>query len=572
MSDSLLQLETHRTDLFRQLAALGDFRRGSITTTSGKCGKPTCHCAQRDDPGHGPNFRLTRKVQGKTVTQTFAGPAVLRKAQQEVATFHRFQELCGQIIEVSEKICALRPVEETLTPEEKKTAQTIQTEIAREVTALLGRVFADRHRSGRTDLEAVETALRSAMHQAGAAALTELLQFAEPCADRRSMACACGHRAHYMELRSKPVLTTVGEVRVSRPYYLCSHCHAGQFPADVELDIQHTELSPGVRRMLAAVGAAAPFDEGRQQMQLLAGLTVTTKSVERTAEAIGADIAQGEQREIQRAIQLDLPVVIGEPIPILYVQMDGTGVPVVKKETAGRKGKTDGQPAHTREAKLGCVFTQTRWDEEGFAIRNLDSTTYAGAIETAEEFGKRLYLEAWKRGWSRAQKKVVIGDGAEWIWNLAAQHFPGAVQIVDLYHARQHLWELARSLHPNDAGNQKAWMKVHQKRLLDKGKIGKLVEALRAIHSTNPELADKIRIEAGYFESNTQRMRYPQFRRQHLFVGSGVIEAGCKTVISSRLKRSGMFWTVQGANAILALRCCHLNDRFEDYWEAGRAA
>src|SRR5258708_29378067 len=106
--------------LFRQLAALGDFRRGSITTSSGKCGKPTCHCAQGDDSGHGPNFRLTRKVRGKTVTETFAAPAVLRKTQQEVATFHRFQELCGQIIEVSEKICALRPVEETLTPEEKK--------------------------------------------------------------------------------------------------------------------------------------------------------------------------------------------------------------------------------------------------------------------------------------------------------------------------------------------------------------------------------------------------------------------------------------------------------------------
>ena len=324
--------------------------------------------------------------------------------------------------------------------------------------------------------------------------------------------------------------------------------------------------------MLAAVGSAAPFDDGRQQMQLLAGLTVTTKAVERTAEAIGANIAQGEQRGIQRAVQLDLPVIVGEPIPILYVQMDGTGVPVLKKETEGRKGKTDGQPAQTREAKLGCVFTQTTWDKEGYPIRNPDSTTYTGAIETAEEFGRRLYLEAWKRGWSRAKKKVVIGDGAEWIWNLAADHFPGAIQIVDLYHARQHLWELARKLNPNDEVNQKAWMKVYQKRLLDKGKIEKLVDSLRSIDTDNPEVAEKIRTEAEYFERNAERMRYPKYRRQHLFVGSGVIEAGCKTVIGSRLKRSGMFWTVRGANAILALRCCHLNGRFEDYWEARRAA
>jgi hypothetical protein len=152
--------------------------------------------------------------------------------------------------------------------------------------------------------------------------------------------------------------------------------------------------------------------------------------VERTAEAIGEDIAAREQYEIQRGVQLDLPIVVREPMPILYVQMDGTGVPVVKKETVGRQGKTEGLPAHTREAKLGCVFTQTSWDEEGYAIRDPDSTTYVG------DFDKRLYVEAWKRGWSRAEKKVVMGDGAEWIWNLADQHFPGAIQIVDLYHAR----------------------------------------------------------------------------------------------------------------------------------------
>src|SRR5260370_21133313 len=151
--------------------------------------------------------------------------------------------------------------------------------------------------------------------------------------------------------------------------------------------------------------------------------------------------------------------------------MDGTGVQVVKKETEGRKGKTDGQPAHAREVKLGCVFTQTAWDQEGYPIRDPDSTTYTGAIETAEDFGKRIYVEAWKRGWSRAAKKVVMGDRAEWIWNLADQHFPGASQIVDLYHARQHLWDRARRLHPNDPTNQKASRKVHPKRLLDKGKI-----------------------------------------------------------------------------------------------------
>ena len=433
-------------------------------------------------------------------------------------------------------------------------------------------IFNGRRKTGRLDLEAIEMAVRSAMHHAGALALSELLQFPPPPADQRTLPCSCGQQAHYRDLRSKPVLTAVGKVEVLRPYYLCPHCHRGQFPADVELDIENTELSAGVRRMQAVVGQEGPFDHGRQQMKLLADLEVTTKAVERTAEAIGENIAAHEQEEIQRAVQLDLPIVVGTPVPILYVQMDGTGVPVVKKETVGRQGKAEGQPSHTREVKLGCVFTQTAWDEDGYPIRDPDSTTYTGAIETAEEFGKRIYVEAWKRGWSRAEKKVVMGDGAEWIWNLAEQHFPGAVQIVDLYHARQHLWELARRLHPNDEANQKAWMKVHQRRLLDKGKIEKLVVALRSLGSTNPEVIEKIRTEADYFERNAERMRYPKFRRQHLFVGSGVIEAGCKTVIGSRLKQSGMFWTVRGANAIIALRCCHLNRRFEDYWDSRQAA
>lgn len=442
----------------------------------------------------------------------------------------------------------------------------------RELDQLLLVIANGRRKSGYLDLEATEMAVRSAMHRVGATALTKLLEFAAPAPDQRTVSCPCGNLAHYRELRSKPVLTVVGKVESSRPYYLCPHCHTGQFPADVELDIENTKFSPGVRRIQATVGQAGPFDQGRQQMKLLADLEVTTKAVERVAEVIGENIAALDREEMQRATRYDLPMVGEAPIPILYVQMDGTGVPVVKEETVGRQGKTEGLPAHTREAKLGCVFIQTTWNQEGYPIRDPDSTTYTGAIETAEEFGKRIYVEAWKRGWSRAEKKVVMGDGAEWIWNLAEQHFPGAVQIVDLYHAREHLWDLARRLHPNDEAKQKAWMTVHQQRMLDKGKIADLVLALRSIKSGNPEVTEKLRTEANYFERNALRMNYPEFRRQHLFVGSGVIEAGCKTVIGSRLKQSGMFWTVRGANAIIALRCCHLNGRFEDYWAERRAA
>jgi hypothetical protein len=412
-------------------------------------------------------------------------------------------------------------------------------------------------------------AIRSSMHQAGAAALTQLLQFDPPSPEQRQRSCACGHTARYVELRSKSVVTAVGTAECLRPYYLCDHCHHGQFPVDLELDVENTELSPGVRRMLAGVGHELPFEQGRQQVKLLAGLSVTTKAVERTAEAIGAEIEVQQQSQLPQAMQLNLPIPLGPRIPVLYVEMDGTGIPVVRKETEGRAGKQDGQPAHTREVKLGCVFSQTRVDAEGYPVREEASTSYVGAIENCEEFGRRLYAEAWRRGWARADKKVVLGDGSEWIWNQAALHFPDATHIVDLYHSREHLWALAAKLYANDAPAQKRWVMVAKDKL-DDGKIEDLVASLRALEASHPSLAKDIATEANYFAGNQERMRYVKFRRQGLFVGSGVIEAGCKTIIG-RLKRSGMFWTVRGANAIIALRCCQLSGTFEDYWEARRA-
>ena len=232
--------------------------------------------------------------------------------------------------------------------------------------------------------------MRAAMHRAGADALSQLLRYESPGVDERDLPCPCGQTARYREMRSRHVLTALGQVEFLRPWFLCSQCHNGQFPADAALDIEKTELSPGVRRMLALVGSEVPFDHGRRQIELLAGLNVTTKAVERTAEAIGGNIASRERMAVNQAIQLDLPIIVGEPIPVLYVQMDGTGIPVVKKETAGRVGKVNGQPAHTREVKFGCVFTQTSWDDEGYAIRDPGSTTYTGAIEAASQFGNRI--------------------------------------------------------------------------------------------------------------------------------------------------------------------------------------
>jgi hypothetical protein len=436
-------------------------------------------------------------------------------------------------------------------------------------------VFRDRKATGRLDLESIETAIRAAMHQAGAVALTQLLQFEQPDSDHFEVPCLCGHTARFKEMRTKSFLSVVGIVEVHRPYYLCSHCGKGQHPADGELGIAGLESSPGVRRMEAVVGSEMPFAKACEPMKVLAGLEVPAKAIERAAEAIGAEIAQRADREVARAKQLVLPIVSKQNITKIYVLMDGVQVPVVPAETEGRASRIEGQRARTRECKLGAIFTQTTVDKDGWPIRDLHSTTYVGAIETAEEFGFRIYTEAWRRGWEWATEKIVIGDGAVWIWNLADVHFPGAVQIVDLYHARQHLWDVAALLHPHDTAAKKLWM-VPMKDLLDGGKIEPLVERLREIaveHAvTQPSLAEEIDKQAEYFETNADRMRYPDFRQKGLFVGSGVIEAGCKAIVGVRLKQSGMHWTVRGANAIIALRCCYFNGRFEDFWEQAQAA
>ncbi len=250
----------------------------------------------------------------------------------------------------------------------------------------------------------------------------------------------------------------------------------------------------------------------------------------------------------------------------MYIALDGSGVPVVKRETEGRKGKNG--DAKTREAKLGCVFTQTTVDEEGYPVRDEDSTSYVGAIEKANLFGGRIYAEAVRRGLLRALIVIILGDGAKWIWGIADEHFPGAIQIVDLYHAREHLATVAKLVHGSTSTKKaKEWLSAREDEL-DAGNIRNITSALGRLRPKDKAIRKEINTEMEYFQRNAKRMRYAEFRSQGLFVGSGVVEAGCRTVFGQRLKLSGMHWTVKGANAIIALRCCQMSNRWEEFWES----
>jgi len=372
-------------------------------------------------------------------------------------------------------------------------------------------------------------------------------------------------------VKEKQALTLLGYARYRRSLFQCPVCGNIRYPGDEELDLVQTSRSPGVRRQAARLGAKEPFREVAKDLRELAGIPLSRKDAERMAEAIGEDMERWDQVQRDRLrFREPPPPEAPKTIETLYIECDGTGVPMTQTELAGRKGKQKDGSAKTREAKLGCVFTQTAFDENGRPIRDPASTTFTGAIETAAEFGWRLYTEAVRRGLFEAKRVVVLSDGAAWIKNIVQTHFPGAIHIIDLYHAKEHVMDLGRALFDRDLRRLNRY-KDRWWDLLDEGQIDTLVQQAQAFLPNDPRAGKDARREIGYLEKNNARMRYAQFKADGFFVGSGVIEAGCKSVIGQRLKQSGMEWTVRGANAIIALRCASVSGRTDEYWES-RAA
>ena len=385
----------------------------------------------------------------------------------------------------------------------------------------------------------------------------------------RTILCENGHPYEFIEFRDKKLLTVLGSVTVKRAYYYDRGFRSGYCPKDRALDIEGTSYSSGVRRMMSKVGAYRPFGLGHQDLYELADIRVSAKEVERISQTVGGQAEAFHAAEA--AASLSGNIIPTKPVPKMYVGIDGTGVPVVKKETAGRKGKGEDGQAKTREVKLGCVFTQTCVDRKGRPVRDDESTSYTGAIETAEAFGRRIYQEAMRRGMNSAGETVVIGDGAPWIWNIADEQFYGATQIVDLFHAREHYWNVAKSCFGKNKDKLYQWTEECRKEL-DDGRPEEVIDAIHCCSSLPGSDQAICEREIGYFEKNKERMRYADFRKRGLFVGSGVLEAGCRTVVGQRLKQSGMHWTVRGANSIIALRCSILSNRWEDFWEHRAAA
>lgn len=371
----------------------------------------------------------------------------------------------------------------------------------------------------------------------------------------------CGSAMRELGKRKKNITSLLGEGEITRGYYECENCREHSIPKDEFLGIRGTSFTPGVKRAVAKLASCDSFESCSTGLLELCGIFVSSKDTERIAESIGERIENSNARRIKTTMAGSIPAAAVKPGKRLYIEFDGTGVPMTKHELNGRRGKQEDGSSKTREAKVGCIFTQSSSDADGNPVRDKGSATYIGAVEPAEIFGARLYSEAVRRGVSTSKEVVVIGDGAKWIWNLATVHFPNAIEIVDLFHAKEHVFDIIRQIVPNEQTRL-----LHKKvcyQLLEKGDIYGLTARLASLPSTSDEQSKAINREIGYFSENAARMQYAKFKEAGLFVGSGVIEAACKNVIGKRLKQSGMHWSLRGANSIIALRCSVLSGFFD---------
>jgi hypothetical protein len=415
-------------------------------------------------------------------------------------------------------------------------------------------------------MEVVELAIRTAMLRLGGRLLEDLLGLDAGHRGPR-VDCGAGHPAEFVAYRDKTIDTVLGPVTIRRAWYHCAACGHGLAPRDAELGTGGGSLSPGLASMTARAAAAVPFAAATRLLAELAGIELTVKRTERAAEATGAAAASAVTAQAAAVCARQvIPLPPPAPVPdMLYIAVDGTGVPMVPAATQDRAGKAEDGKARTREAKLACLFTQISTDDDGWPARDPGSSSYLATFEPAGRFGQLMHAEALRRGTEHIRQTVILGDGAAWIWNLANELLPAATQIVDLYHAREHVHDLATLAARLLRGHRDDWLAARLKEL-DKGNIAALLAAGRNLHFTGCLAGERDR-QLGYFETNAHRMRYAHFRNLGMFVGSGVVEAGCKSVIGQRLKLSGMRWNIPGATGILTLRCQEASDRWDEIWQ-----
>jgi hypothetical protein len=391
---------------------------------------------------------------------------------------------------------------------------------------------------------------RDALMAAGRVLFAPLLQHHIDRIDRDHQAPPSHRR---IGRRPATLATLFGEVPVVRDYYLAEGKaeEGGHCPADAAMGLE-VFTTAALARLVTRAAAQQPYGAASRDLAEYGAIHV-------------------DERQIQRLVTRLAPAVdpwlaglphASSPLPVMYVSCDGTGTPMRAKELEGRKGKQADGTSKTREVKLGAVFTQHRTDPEGFPVRDLDSTTYVASYETSAEFSLRLREEARRRGLGVAEQVVFISDGAAWTEEAATQCFPGATSILDFYHASERIHELAQGLSVENSRQRAAGWKT---KLLADG-VGEVMEEARRLREQGCADVEAVDENLGFLGRHRHRMLYGSYRAKGWFIGSGVVEAGCRTVVGKRLKQSGMFWSEAGATGVLNFRTLLLSGRFDDFW------
>lgn len=387
--------------------------------------------------------------------------------------------------------------------------------------------------------------------------------------------CPAGHPARLVQRRTKTIRTLLGRFETCRGYYHCRTCQqagvpGGFAPLDDHLGVAGTSLSPGLARAQALAGAEMPYAKGFELITTITGLDLaSTSTLARTTRAQGnraRALIDAEHATALSATPRPVPAAWDHSPDLCYLILDGTGAPMLPCETQGRTGK-DGGRAGTREVKIGCFFTQTGLDPvTSEPVQDPDSVSYISTFDAADSFSRQAKAEYLRRGFDQIRQPIVLGDGAKWIWNIAQTRFPHATQIVDYYHAREHLAALTKLLN-GLLPDPHPW-EQHLIDALDLGHTNTIADTVTALDLTNqaPGLVQDAAREVGYFTGNHHRMQYTDFKANGYYIGSGPVEAACNTIVKQRAKRAGMHWTTTGLDPVLALRTLHQSRRDHLLW------
>jgi len=405
-----------------------------------------------------------------------------------------------------------------------------------------------KHRQG--ELGTLEDGLREKGHQLLCRLLEETLVEEEAVRrEGRHPHCGqCGRETSGLGQRAKRVHLVLGEIVLPRCCYYCADCHTTWVPLDQQLGIDQSGRSPRLVEAMALLGAELPFSPAGERLAQLCGVVVGPSQIEEVTEGIGQTLQQQELDQMTRAFEGSaaggLPPVENH-YPWQVVALDGVMAPY-----------RDGYHEVRVAAIGGVAWAPQEWEEASVEWRYV---VHTGDVAT---LGKLAWLESYRQGLEEAERVLVLGDGASWIWNLAEEHWPRAVQILDFYHATQHLWALGRSLWGEGSPQVAPWVAVTKGRLAE-GQIEELLAQWRTLEPQDPE---GFAGELTYFANQRGRMKYDEYRVAGYPIGSGAVESANRHVVGARVKQAGMRWLEPGIKGVLALRALLRSQGWNQWW------